>query len=393
MATQHNQGYARATQWQQSWLSQAAQRWMYREASKRDLRLDFLRGLCIFIMVVDHIGGYSPLREITGGNIFFVSAAEGFVFISGLLLGGVYRRIIEREGFRSALLKALRRARTLYILTVTLTFMLAYITWWIGAPWAKPEEIANPLTFALHLLTLRTSYPFTDVLALYTLLIIGAPLALGLLYRGWTWALLAGSWALWLLYQISPYAAGQPLPTIHSFHPAAWQIYFVHAMALGYHRQRVAAWFHSLSHRALFGWLALLFGVLLAIHVSSGALLAPVVGDNVGGFMQAVFLKNPVRVGRLVAALIVFPLAYMVVTYCWLPLRSVMGWLLLPLGQNSLYSYTMHLPIIVLWVALFASIPGVTLAQQVLNALTQLVAVLLLWLMVRSRFLFGIVPR
>lgn len=366
---------------------------MYREAGKRDLRLDFLRGLCIFIMVVDHIGGYSPLREITGGNLFFVSAAEGFVFISGLLLGTIYRRIIEREGFGSALLKALRRARTLYILTFTLTFMLAYITWWIGAPWAKKEEIANPFTFALTVLTLRNSYPFTDVLALYTLLIMGAPLALWLLYRGWTWALLAGSWALWLLYQVSPYAAGQPLPTIHSFHPAAWQIYFVHAMALGYHRQRVALWFHSLSHRVLFGWLALFFGLLVAIYLSGGMLLAPFVGDNVNAFMQATFLKNPVRVGRLVAALIVFPLAYLTVTYCWTPLRNAVGWLLLPLGQNSLYSYTMHLPIIVLWVALVASNPGVTLAQQVLNALTQLAAVLMLWLMVRSRFLFGIVPR
>jgi hypothetical protein len=392
MATQH-QGYARGAQWRQVWLSQSRQRWIYREAGKRDLRLDFLRGLCIFIMVVDHIGGYSPLRELTGGNLFFVSAAEGFVFISGLLLGTIYRRIIEREGFRSALFKALRRARTLYLLTFVLTVSLAYITWWIGAPWTATQEIANPLRFALNVLMMRNSYLFTDVLTLYTLLIIGAPLALGLLYRRWTWALLVGSWLLWLLYQISPADASQPLPRIHSFHPAAWQIFFVHAMALGYHRQRVAAWFHRMPHRALFIWLAIFFGLLVAIYQTGGMLLAPLVGGDIGTFMQATFLKNPVRIGRIIAALIVFPLVYLIVTYCWTPLRNALGWLLLPLGQNSLYSYIMHLPIIVLWVMLFASNPGVTLAQQVMNAATQLAAVLLLWLMIRARFLFGIVPR
>jgi hypothetical protein len=393
MATQHHHSYARAAQSRQLWLAQSRQRWLYREAGKRDLRLDFLRGLCIFIMVVDHIGGYSPLREITGGNLFFVSAAEGFVFISGLLLGTIYRRIIEREGFRAALLKALRRARTLYLLTFVLTFGLAYITWWIGAPWTATEKIADPFRFALNVLMMRDSYLFTDVLTLYTLLIIGAPLALGLLYRRWTWALLLGSWSLWLLYQISPADASQPLPSIHSFHPAAWQIFFVHAMALGYHRQAVAQWFHSLPHRAVFIWLAIFFGLLVAIYQTGGMLLAPLVGGDIGGFMHATFLKNPVRIGRIIAALIVFPLAYLIVTYCWTPLRNALGWLLLPLGQNSLYSYTMHLPIIVLWVMIFASNPGITLVQQLMNAATQLAAVLLLWLMVRSRFLFGIVPR
>ncbi|HEX6290888.1 MAG TPA: OpgC domain-containing protein [Herpetosiphonaceae bacterium] len=393
MATQHNQSYPGVSRLSQLWLAQIRDHWMYREAEKRDLRLDFLRGLCIFIMVVDHIGGYSPLRILTGGNLFFVSAAEGFVFISGLLLGTIYRRIIEREGFRAALLKALRRARTLYILTFVLTFMLAYVTWWIGAPWTPAEEIANPLRFALDVLTVRDSYLFTDILMLYTLLIIGAPVALWLLERGWTWALLLGSWALWLLYQVSPYDASQPLPTIHSFHPAAWQIFFVHAMALGYHRQRVARWFHRVRHGPLLAWLGLFFVLLVAVYYTQGALLRPLIGGDVAAFMQATFLKNPVRVGRLVAALIVFPLAYLTVTYCWLPLRRALGWLLLPLGQNSLYSYTMHLPIIVLWVMLFAYLPGTTAAQQMINGAIQLAAVLALWVMIRGRFLFGIVPR
>ena len=55
--------------------------WRY-EGGKRDLRLDLLRGFAVFAMVVDHIGGpFSPFYLITGGNRFFVSAAEAYATV------------------------------------------------------------------------------------------------------------------------------------------------------------------------------------------------------------------------------------------------------------------------------------------------------------------------
>ncbi len=65
-------------------------------AGGRDLRYDLLRGFFVFAMIVDHIQGPSWVHLLTGGNRFFASAAEGFIFISGLLAGQVYRRLIER---------------------------------------------------------------------------------------------------------------------------------------------------------------------------------------------------------------------------------------------------------------------------------------------------------
>jgi len=98
-------------------------------ASKRDLRLDLLRGFCIFAMVVDHFGGDSWLYAITGGNRFYVSAAEGFIFISGFVMGQAYRSKRDKSGLPAAMGEALRRARTLYLATVTLTiiFSLLYL--------------------------------------------------------------------------------------------------------------------------------------------------------------------------------------------------------------------------------------------------------------------------
>ncbi|HEV8654275.1 MAG TPA: OpgC domain-containing protein [Candidatus Limnocylindria bacterium] len=51
-------------------------------ATKRDLRLDLLRGFCVVVMVADHIGGESSWL---------------YVLISGITMGMVYRGVIDRD--------------------------------------------------------------------------------------------------------------------------------------------------------------------------------------------------------------------------------------------------------------------------------------------------------
>src|SRR5437660_3444886 len=107
-------------------------------ANRRDLRVDLLRGFCIFAMVVDHFGGDSWLYAITGGNRFYVSAAEGFIFISGFIMGQAYRAKRDKSGLPAAMGEALKRARTLYVATVALTlifsalFLYTDIALWTG---------------------------------------------------------------------------------------------------------------------------------------------------------------------------------------------------------------------------------------------------------------------
>ncbi len=65
-------------------------RWRYREQGHRDTRLDLLRGYAVFAMICDHATNISWFSPFTGGNRFVVSAAEGFVFLAGLVVGMVY---------------------------------------------------------------------------------------------------------------------------------------------------------------------------------------------------------------------------------------------------------------------------------------------------------------
>ena len=172
----------------------SATRWgAYRPTGSRDLRLDFLRGFAVLAMVVDHIGGPSWLYAITGGNKFYTSAAEGFIFISGLLIGVVYGRLVRRDGFVVGMRKALDRAVVLYLLTVGVTLPLLVLSELLDLPWATGVYFTDPLAVVIGVLTLHRTYYLIDVMVLYTLLLAVAPLAFYVLTQGQRAVLLAGS--------------------------------------------------------------------------------------------------------------------------------------------------------------------------------------------------------
>src|SRR5262244_111667 len=98
--------------------------WGYVAEDGRDLRIDLLRGLAVLAMVIDHIAGPSKLYLLTGGNRFYTSAADGFIFLSGLTVGLVYRRVAECNGLSMAMRRILSRCWTLYVLAVGLTLVM-----------------------------------------------------------------------------------------------------------------------------------------------------------------------------------------------------------------------------------------------------------------------------
>jgi hypothetical protein len=371
-------------------------------ANRRDLRVDLLRGFCIFAMVVDHFGGDSWLYAITGGNRFYVSAAEGFIFISGFVMGQAYRSKRDRSGLPAAMGEALRRARTLYMATVALTliFSVLYlytdITLWTGRDFGL--GIDSPQEIAVASLTLHYTYHGTDILAMYTLLLLAAPIMLLMLSLGeWHW-LLALSWLWWLAYQFYPEEASLPWYIRHGENVplAAWQVLFVSGHVLGFHRDTLSDWLHRFRRLRVFG---VAVGVAITLALISLAWSA----ENAGQFaffdidpnvLNESFFKVPLRPWRLVAFLSVAIVAYTTATYLWVPIRRVLGWLMLPLGQAALYSYIVHFFLILLvynlaqWFATLAWEPS----EAIFNPLLQSAVVILLWLMVRKRVLFGIIP-
>jgi hypothetical protein len=371
--------------------------------SRRDLRVDLLRGFCIFAMVVDHFGGDSWLYALTGGNRFYVSAAEGFIFISGFVMGQAYRSKRDRSGLTSAMTEALHRARTLYLATVALTivfsalFLFTDIALWTGRDFGLGIDSFQEIVVSA--ITLHYTYHGTDILAMYTLLLLVAPLILLLLTVGeWYWVLVP-SWLWWLAYQFYPEDAAVPWYIRHgeNFPIAAWQVLFVTGHVLGFYREGLTEWLRRFR-RLKVVLVALGAAVTLAlVSVAWGAQS----GAQFFGFfdldpnvLDETFFKVPLRPWRLIAFLAVAIVAFTSATYLWVPIRKTLGWLMLPLGQAALYSYIVHFFLILLvynLVPWFSTLPWEP-SEAVFTPMLQIAVVLLLWALVKRRVLMGIIP-
>ena len=78
--------------------------------------LDGFRGLFIVFMLLNHLsfsGGFA-LGWLNYSHLAFLESAQGFIFISGLLVGLVYMRIFQRHGPLAAGRRLGRRALQLY---------------------------------------------------------------------------------------------------------------------------------------------------------------------------------------------------------------------------------------------------------------------------------------
>jgi hypothetical protein len=351
--------------------------WRY-EGSKRDLRLDLLRGFAVIAMVADHIGGErSWLYAITGGDAFFVSAAEIFMFISGLLMGIIYAGVIARQGLGAALMKSLQRAWTLYLMTITLTLTLMALSAQLGLGWGSGVTDTTWTEFIVSVLTLHRTFYLTDILLLYTLLVCTAAPVFVLLAHAQTCYVLVGSWGLWLLWQFAPQHAQIPWSIADNsvFNFPAWQVLFVTAMVIGYHRQRLEQYWARVSERMVLGISGAFVAAVIAVYVVA---LLPSSSPPVM-FVEQLFGKVDLRIGRLLVFAGFFTFAFALVTHAWAPIHRALGWLLLPLGQDALSAYILHLFVVALAGKVRPLVFGTIQATPLENTVFQMAGIAFIW--------------
>ncbi len=331
-------------------------RWRYREYGRRDARLDLLRGYAVFAMLCDHAANISWFSPFTGGNRFVVSAAEAFVFLAGLVIGMVYGGRMRRDGWVAAAESILRRVVVLYAATVGLTllfvvlFQFTSLRLWLDRDYGL--GLTDPVELLIGTLTLHYTYHGTDILWMYTILIATAPLLLLALRDGHAVPVVVGSWLLWLAYQWYPSQATVPwmATNVNYFPVSAWQVIFVNGLVIGYYRDAVSRVLARVPIHlvlAVFG-LGMAFLILVQRGHNTGRLAGwPIVGHLAGEWYLLLFDKPNLALGRLVAFVILAGFSYSLVTAYWVPIRRALGWLLLPLGTNSLRAYGVHLIMIV----------------------------------------------
>ena len=201
---------------------------------ERDLRLDLLRGLGLWMIFLDHIPD-DVVSWMTLRNYGFSDAAEFFVFISGYLAGFIYGPIIASGAFLPALKRLWLRSWQMYVahilLFLTFTAQIARTARKWDNPMYKDEfNVANFLAHPDELigkaLTLQYKPVDLDVLPLYITLVAASPFVVWCLVRRPNLTL-AGSVVLYILARYFDWnLPSYPKGTTWYFNPFAWQLIF-----------------------------------------------------------------------------------------------------------------------------------------------------------------------
>ena len=218
---------------------------------KRFEIIDGMRGYFLVFMLINHlvfVGEYW-LMEVNHRNLAFVEDAQGFVFLSGLLIGLIYARKMMKYGYDSGRQQIWNRAFELYRYAMATVFVIlvaqllipdATKLWynWLGQTnFDQPLRLAAIATFVFQ-------PTFMDILPQYIIYMMFAPALIWLCLNG-KWAhVLAGSLLVWMAGQLGLQRfVTDPLNTLVmgpdeqgirvSFNLLGWQIVFFSAMVIG----------------------------------------------------------------------------------------------------------------------------------------------------------------
>jgi hypothetical protein len=243
--------------------------------SDRDLRIDFLRGLALVVIFVDHIPR-NPLSAFTPQAMGLSDAAEAFVFMSGLVCGLVYSRVLVAKGWATVWHKVLKRCGQLYFANLLmLAACVAVAGFWHGRGpgGAEYDRFFTDTPAAVRdALMLRFAPGLVQVLNLYLIMLLVLPVGLWLLHS-------RGGWRAMMGVSLGIYVAAQcswiSLPTtrgLWNFNPLAWQLLFFMGVALGGRRGgREESWRSAVSdpqgRRLAWAAAAALLMILAAMHV------------------------------------------------------------------------------------------------------------------------------
>lgn len=328
-------------------------------APQRRWELDALRGLMLVLMTLTHM---PTMYSLPSGQPFgFVSAAEGFVFLSAFMAGRVYGRRARRDGLPAMQTAFQARALKLYLCQLGLLLLAFTLIAWLGVHNRQGGVTGllefffmDPQAAVVGAALLLYNPPLLDILPLYILMMLASPWLLRRgLQSGWR-GVLAVSALLWLgeqwglggaVHETLSAWTGLPVPYRYTgaFHWLAWQALWVVGLWLGARERplpRVPRWI--LAPAALYA-----LGMLLWRHTA---------GQDPLPWLPAV--------GTLLDKWSLGPMRVLNFASVFLVLVSVGPWLtrVLPrleplelLGRHSLVVFCAHIVIALFTLAFFGS--------------------------------------
>ncbi|ODN69309.1 OpgC family protein [Methylobrevis pamukkalensis] len=344
--------------------------------------VDGMRGYFLVFMVLNHLafqGGYL-LVKVNHGELGYVQDAQGFVFLSGLLVGMVYARQMVKRGYDHAAAKMRWRAGELYLwslVCIGTIFLLGFLLpassdYW--SPWLWQLADHDPAFLAASA-TLLYQPTYMDILPQYMVYLLVAPPLVWLCVTGRWMHVAAGSALMWLAVQFGLHlplrdAVHAGMQSLHPdlelrahFNVFAWQAVFISGLVLGaLTSTKQIDWGRVMSRAtAPFAGLALAIVVFfmawrlaVTFEVMPEAVMARFAAQDVRGEFSLQYLLNFSALAFVVAwTMIAGPQSESrIVQGAARLLHGVFGLPVLQLiGRHSLHVYVFHVIMIYLIVA------------------------------------------
>ncbi len=368
---------------------------MQRVHTKRIVTFDLLRGFFILVIIADHLERWPGIFDwFTGQGHLWVSAAEGFILISGIMIGLIRGHKDKSLPLLTVSKKLWKRAFILYIWSIitSLVALLIVLNWQTNfVPYPPGTDSFAPnsgwLSIVIQSLNLTAVFGWTNFLGLYAIFLAISPLAIWLLRNGKWWLLLILSTCVW--------AVGFNEKNMF----LSWQLLFFIGAVFGYYFRTITIWWANYKYRKITGYL--IVGVSIVIVVASTLVIfgwpivkssnSPVTLESFINFRSHIdpyFVREELRPARLLATLVCFLGIFLVVNKYQHQIYKRLGWLLLPFGRHSLFVYIVQGIFVIIIAGL---IPPQT--NIFINAVIIIISVLLIWLITtRVKFLHKIIP-
>lgn len=382
-------------------------------SDSRDLRIDFIRGVVMFILIIVHVEFFSLYNFVAWERFGLVSGGEGFVILAGFVIGMVYKKKIIKSGWKESTLKLIDRAFQLYKVNLFIIFSIWLISntgiFDTTAVTTFHDRVANKFynlytakeagfqTFIYQAMTLKIGPHQTQILGLYTFLIAISPIALFLLVNKRTNILLTLSWIAYLANAVNPYSVtGAQFE--NAFPLLTWQLIYFHGMAFGFYKKEISDFMANKYKKYLMVLAYLAFLVFLFIAqnnpnptMPSYAKISLISPETFNYLYITYFQKNTLGLLRLVNYFVVLVVGFELLTKYWSFFNKYFGWFFIPIGQATLYVFIVH----VYAVMLISNFIPFNFHHEhlIANTIGHSVVLFGLWLMVKNKMLYPWIPR
>lgn len=363
--------------------------------------LDLLRGFFILIILIDHFQRWpSPFTYLTGEGRLWVSAAEGFFIISGLLIGYLRGYKARHHPFGDIAKKLLKRAGMLYLWCIGITFfvvsMLVFFTNGTDALYPLlpkfPEagQLTNLPAYVWNVISGQYETDWIYFLRLYAIILAVSPLVVWLFRKGLWWVVMLLTWVVYgLSFVVTPPEGAMQ-----------WQFLFFNAAVIGWKLESIILWLHAHTRAKKIISVSLVtitlttmvISYLLVVSWNKSGIAESLISANTYNAIRAatdpIFTNNPMSIGRMLLSFVWFGGLLAIFHHFKFFIMKWFGWLLMPFGTASLSVYCLQA---ILFVFLQAAIPQSQ--SSIINGLSTIVVILIVWGILKIPLVARLLPR